>query len=100
MKKEVFLKVVQDIIESDIYVDALYKLNFDLIESPLLTIRDTLFDELLKTWIDQDGIDVVYWWLYEDKVEKIITYQDGTKEELLTSEDLFNYLEKNHALPF
>ena len=49
----------------------------------------SLIEVLREVMNDKD--DFISWWLYED-VEKVIWLDDGTRIELNTAEDLYDYL--------
>lgn len=49
--------------------------SIDLFDSPIAQSLDAIFDEWLEQNFNEEGCDLVYWWLFED-VEKVITVDD------------------------
>jgi len=84
------------IIENDrTYHDIINKIDkecgISFHESSLDNCYNYLFDLVLEQYFNEDGIDLIYWWLYED-VDKTITSEDGSKIELNSARDLYDYL--------
>jgi hypothetical protein len=50
--------------------------GLDLYETPLCASADTLLDAWLDQVLNEEGQDLVYWWLFED-VDKVITDNDN-----------------------
>jgi hypothetical protein len=46
--------------------------NLDFYETPLSKSSDTMFQAWLDQITNEEGQDLIYWWLFED-VDKIIT---------------------------
>lgn len=88
------LKLAQD---QDKEVTKLYDLGYDLIESPLVEYADKLFDTLIESYFNEDGVELITWWLWED-VPKKIYIQVGTEEseiDVESIERLYNYIKDN-----
>ena len=50
--------------------------GLDLYETPLTASADALFQAWLEQILNEEGQDLVYWWLFED-VDKVITDNDN-----------------------
>lgn len=98
MDRELFVKQIQLIQQLNIKTDQLKDIGINIIESPLYDIPAKLFDNFIETVCTDDGVDLVFWWLYED-VDKVICENIGEAEEqkisLGTVYQLYEYLEKN-----
>ena len=98
MDRELFVKQIQLIQQLNIKTDQLKDIGINIIESPLYDIPAKLFDNFIETVCTDDGVDLVFWWLYED-VDKVICENIGEAEEQKISLDtvyqLYEYLEKN-----
>ena len=90
MNKEAFIKTINKYKQ---FIDASDKLNdlgIDLSEGPITDAIDAIFDAWLAEFLNEEDIDIIYWWLFED-VDKII--YDGDEEiNVEDIEDLYNYL--------
>jgi len=69
-------------------------MGLDFYETPLCESADALF----QAWIEQimpneDGQDLIYWWLFED-VDKVIT-KDGVDINVEDIEEFTKYLLNN-----
>ena len=76
MEVQEFIKVLKAYKK---YVDTLYALEdfgIDLNEGPIADSVDTIFDAWLDSITNEEGQDLVYWWLFED-VDKVITDNDN-----------------------
>ena len=98
MDRELFVKQIQLIQQLNTKTDQLKDIGINIIESPLYDIPAKLFDNFIETICTDDGVDLVFWWLYED-VDKVICENIGEAEEQKISLDtvyqLYEYLEKN-----
>jgi len=90
VNKEAFIKTINKYKQ---FIDASDKLNdlgIDLSEGPITDAIDAIFDAWLAEFLNEEDIDIIYWWLFED-VDKII--YDGDEEiNVEDIEDLYNYL--------
>ena len=67
----------------------------DLFEIDLVQISYEFFDNYIYSHFDEDGVDLIFWWLYES-VPKVI-YTDETEYNVEDLQDLWDYLvEYNH----
>ncbi len=68
----------------------------DLFEIDLVQITYQLFDNYIYSCFDEDGADLIFWWLYES-VPKII-YTEEAEYNVEDLKDLWEYLVKNNHL--
>lgn len=98
MDRELFVKQIKLIQQLNIKTDQLKDIGINIVESSLYNIPAELFDNFIETVCTDDGVDLVFWWLYED-VDKVICENVGEAEEQKISLDtvyqLYEYLEKN-----
>ena len=69
----------------------------DLFEIDLVQISYKFFDNYIYSHFDEDGVDLIFWWLYESVPKKI--WDSGTEYDVEDLEDLWKYLvEYNHLI--
>lgn len=90
---EKFNNVLNVYSEATSYTDKLCELDFDLYESPIWNTIDVILDEWGSNILNAEGLDLLYWWLFED-VDKII-YTDEEQIDVASIENLYNYLKNN-----
>lgn len=86
-----FVKIIENDRTYHDTIDKIEKLGISFYESNLDNCYHNLFDFVLRKYFNEDGIDLIYWWLYED-VDKTIISEDGSKTELNSARDLYDYL--------
>lgn len=64
----------------------------DLFEIDLVQISYKFFDNYIYSHFDDDGVDLIFWWLYES-VPKVI-YTGEVEYNVEDLEDLWKYLVK------
>lgn len=90
MDKESFINTIckyQKLIEIS---DKLNELGINLYEGVITDSIDAIFDAWLAEFLNEEDIDIIYWWLFED-VDKII-YDEDKEINVEKIEDLYNYL--------
>lgn len=90
LSKEHFIKAMQINLQINNFVDKLSELNIDIIESDIFTNIGLLFDTFVESHFNDEGQDLVFWWMYED-VPKIL-YVDGEAIQVENVEDFWNFL--------
>lgn len=68
----------------------------DLFEIDLVQTTYQLFDNYIYSCFDEDGADLIFWWLYEN-VPKVI-YAGEVEYNVEDLKDLWEYLVKNNHL--
>lgn len=95
MNKENFIKGLKSYKNYVDHLDALEELGVDLCEGPISDAIDNIFDLWCNEFLNEEGVDLVYWWLFEDVTKEI--YKDDKVIAILdTVEDLYNYMEENN----
>lgn len=89
------LRIYQDFIAKQ---EILKSAGIDILESWLNDLPGLLFDQWCKSNFTDEGVDWIYWWLFED-VDKVIYFETDTlfghqsvKLDITTVEALYNYL--------
>ena len=95
MNKEDFTKGLKSYKNYVDHLDALEELGVDLCEGPISYAIDTIFDLWCDEFLNEEGVDLIYWWLFED-VTKEIYKDDKVIATLDTVEDLYNYMKENN----
>lgn len=89
--KEEFVKIIENDRTYHDIVNKIEECGISFYESDLDSCYNYLFDFVLQKYFNEDGIDLIYWWMYED-VDKVITNEDNSTIELNSIEDLYDYL--------
>lgn len=91
MNYQLFSKGIKQYQDFNKYLDNLKDAGLDLFETDLIEKAYTIFDTWIESILNEEGQDLIYWWLFED-VEKII-YEDG-KDDINVEklEDLYTYM--------
>ena len=66
-------------------------------EAPLVEYADKMFDTLIESYFNKDGVELITWWLWEDVPKKIYIQVGIEKSEIDVEsiEDLYNYINDN-----
>lgn len=93
MDKEIFKENVETYKKSVDFLEESSNFGIDLYETPVCLAADAAFDCWLKAILNDEGVDIVYWWLFED-VDKVLIYAN---EEIVVEdlENLYKYLSDN-----
>ena len=94
LKKETFVNALLNIKKQSERVDKFSSAIEAMSDGFIVFDSDNLYlSSLIKVLreVMNDKDDFISWWLYED-VEKVIWLDDGTRIELNTAEDLYDYL--------
>ena len=92
--KETFIGVIRSYKDSMDFLENTESIGLDLYETPLCATLDTIFDTWLNSITNDDGVDLIYWWLFED-VEKNIYKDEEVIATLTDEESLYNYMKEN-----
>lgn len=79
--------------------DKLSEVGFDVIDSGMFDGFHRMMTLYLESWLTEDGIEWVEWWLYElpnlkDEDKPHAQYADGTPIDISTIEKLYNFLQE------
>ena len=94
LTKELFVEQIKLINKYDKIITKLEDLNIDVINSDLYEIPLCIFDNFICSHFNNDGQDLIFWWIYES-VPKIIYESTIFGEEEINIEDindLWSYL--------
>jgi hypothetical protein len=94
ISKETFLKGIRTYKEGLDFLKRTSDIGLDLYDSPLCSTSDILFDMWLNDITGESGVDLVYWWIFED-VEKKIYEDDKVVADLVDEDSLYNYMKEN-----
>lgn len=87
-----FAKVIDKICTLDDTAAKLADIGIDIYDTPFYECATSLAEDFFNCHFNADGVDLIYWWLYED-VEKLIYDEHHNIVDNLTNiEDLFDYL--------
>ena len=104
--KEIFVDYLTNAIKFDKAVNRLEEAisgkpyGCDLYESDWCLAESNMLDLFLRGWFNVQGLDLIYWWMYES-VDKVITQKvdsdlfNGESEinyDVESIDDLWNYL--------
>lgn len=90
-----FKTLITKHIEFEDLVDSLsIFLSYD---NPIVEYSENLFDQLLRKDFDAEGIDTIYWWMYEhtDKEKEVMWDKNGKVIPMKTVEDLWNFVKED-----
>ena len=88
-----FIEYLKSYQSGTTFLEEMDDAGLDLYETPLTASSDTLFQAWLEQILNEEGQDLVYWWLFED-VDKIITDNDN-EINVEDIEDFTKYLLNN-----
>lgn len=100
ISKTDFISAITDKKSHHEWVNELYKLGVDI--SNGINMTTDFFYEYMSAYFDEDGVDLIEWWLFEP-VEKYIysEYKEGDERKVIAdltkADDLYDYLIKNHT---
>lgn len=87
--KEQFVEMIQQWRKFDAFYDKLHDLGIDLLETPLFDIPAKMFDLFIESHFDEETVDVINWWLFEDGRE--MYDKDENPIPLDTIDDLWEF---------
>lgn len=92
--KEQFVEILTNHIEFDDTIEKWWEDGIDLLNSPLTSLEYKTIDIILNVFFNEDGVSLIYWWLYEDleSDDKKIEEEDGKVILLDSLETLYDYL--------
>lgn len=96
MNLDLFKKIVNTISLYNSIIDSLEQYGIQIIDSKMSDCLHDLIHTILVSTYDDDGVELVYWWLYN--TDKHLYENGKVVEDLTNIEDLFAYLNGNHLL--
>ncbi len=103
LTKEQFKELVEKKQKRDEYEHKLYELGIDIMAGGNYDdFIEYVFDIILSQCFDKEGVEMVYWWMYDD-VDKYL-YEPGTNgqkitNDLTTIDALYDWLVNNCPKP-
>lgn len=94
MDKNTFTDLLSKRIIFDKYLNDLSKLNVNIYESREMEFADIIFDNILYLLFDENGVDLVIWWLYESDEQILKT--ENQEIDLSDINDFVDYLFDNY----
>lgn len=96
MNKELFEKLIEETVETKKWLEQLFALEIDLVDSRISIYSNFLFETLLYTYFTEEGIDWIYWWLYEKDGDPELKAYDKYNIEIPseTIDDLWNIVKE------
>jgi hypothetical protein len=99
IKFEELEDIIENVQEVDRFIDDLSFLSIEVFDTTFTNNFYRLFDKLLNVYFTEAGLDLIYWWIYED-VDKVLSRkgeEDINVKELL---DLYNYMSEHKEVYF
>lgn len=97
MDKEQFIKLIKQHQKQNELLDELERCGFDIYETQVIEFGFIMFDNVIKSNFNDEGIDWINWWLYEKNgiFGDLSAFDENDNETPFdTIEDLWNYVEK------
>ena len=97
--KENFIYIINKHQKQNELLDELERCGFDIYETQVIEFGFIMFDKVLKSNFNDEGIDWINWWLYErdnkwcSEIGKVWD-ENGKEIPTETIEDLWNIVEK------
>ena len=67
MNKELFKFILNKLIELEEFTDKLSEAGLDIVETPAFQTGAFLFDEVIKAYFTEEGIDWIVWYMFEKR---------------------------------
>lgn len=99
VKLSEFVEVINSHLSQQHKIDEFSNIGCDIWEWDVIEYGNIIFDKLLNTWFTEEGVDWIYWWLYERNGNPEMKAWDENKNEIKldTVYQLFD-LVKNYTL--
>lgn len=94
ISSEDFLKYIKAYQDGCKFLRSMDDAGLDFYDTVLAISADTMFQAWLEQITNEEGQDLVYWWLFED-VEKDIYEDNKVIAELKDEESLYSYMKEN-----
>lgn len=96
IEKEEFIKLLMEHDDQEDRIDTLSSLGLDVFDSPLIEYGNMMFERLIKAYFTEEGVEWIFWWLYEKDGDPEMKAWDENHNEIPmeTMEDLWNYVEQ------
>ena len=98
MNLDLFKKTINTISLYNTIIDNLEQYGISIIDSKMSNCLNDLVHSILANTYDDEGVELVYWWLYREDCDRYLYIDDNYFEDLTSVENLFAYLNGNHLL--
>lgn len=98
VSKEDFIKLLKGQIRQMYRVDQIVSLlGSSLIDLDVINYGDTLFNNIMNIFFDEEGVDTIDWWLYEKnfRPDYKMWDKDGNEIPTETTDDLWEIIKNN-----
>jgi hypothetical protein len=86
--KDKLIKILTLIKENSDREDSLYELGIDLIN--FLEFYEKIINLLFQCFINKEGLDLIYWWLFDSSPKIIYEKENPEDEEFIKETNLEN----------
>ena len=96
IRKEEFIELLREQDAQEDRINALSSMGLYIFDSPLIEYGNKMFARLIKAYFTEEGVEWIYWWLYEKDGDPEMKAWDENHNEIPmeTMEDLWNYVEQ------
>ena len=96
LTKSEFIKLLEEHDDQENRIDTLSSVGINIFDSPLIEYGNRMFERLIEAYFTEEGIDWIFWWLYEKDGNPDMKAWDENNNEIPmeTMEDLWNYVEQ------
>lgn len=93
MNTNEFISHIKEYLEGVEFLRNMDDAGLDFYETPLCKSADAMFQAWLDQITNEEGQDLIYWWIFED-VDKVIT-EDGVDINVEDIEEFAKYLKEH-----
>lgn len=95
IEKEIFMDAIEAYKKGIDFLRKMDDMGLDLYDTPLCSASDVMFDKWLSQITNEDGIDLVYWWIFEDVEKKIYDLNGNETNNIEDLGSLYDYMKAN-----
>ena len=99
ISKEEFFKIIEEHEVQQECLDKISKAGLQIFDSDIIEYGNIMFDRVMKAYFTEDGIDWIYWWLYELKsfndLGPYVFDENGNPISVDTLDDLWNLVQEH-----
>jgi len=95
IEKEIFMDAIEAYKKGLDFLKKMDDMGLDFYDTPLCSASDVIFDKWLALITNEDGADLVYWWLFEDLEKKIYDSKGNETNNVEDLGSLYDYMKDN-----
>lgn len=96
MNEVSFIQLMNSTKEVNDKLDIIYDAGFDMGDAFITNYAFMMFDEVIHAYFDDEGVETIYWWLYEKKNRPDYIMKIDNKEvPTETLRDIWNIVKHN-----